>query len=281
MKLIEYTDIDEYLSQVQEYLMKNEARSNLALGIALQIKKDPLRYPQHFLAAVFDLNDQPILVALMTMPYPLIVQGEHPDPKAIDLLIDYLLQHHFSLSGVNGPHEFSDLFSHQYTLKTGVHSELVISLRNYELKEVLSPPLPKGKFRLALANDEDIIQDFLLAFHAEAVREGAPPLSKSLVQKQLQQGSIFAWEVDNEIVSIALKSRPCIKTITVGGVFTPPAKRNKGYASACVARLCQLLLDQGYERIVLFTDLSNPTSNAIYQRIGFKPVCDYHQYAFK
>ena len=74
MKLIEYTDIDEYLSQVQEYLMKNEARSNLALGIALQIKKDPLRYPQHFLAAVFDLNDQPILVALMTMPYPLIVQ---------------------------------------------------------------------------------------------------------------------------------------------------------------------------------------------------------------
>ena len=281
MRLIEYTDINEYLTQVQEYLQKNEARSNLTLGIALQIKNDPLRYPQHFLAAVFDSNDQPSLVALMTMPYPLIVQGEHPDLKTIDLLMDYLLQNNFSLSGVNGPHEFSDLFAHQYTLKTGVHAELVMSLRNYELKKVLPPPLPQGKFRLAVESDVEKIQDFLLAFHAEAVREGSPPVSRSLVQTQLQQESIFAWEVDNEIVSIALKSRPCIKTITVGGVYTPPAKRNKGYASVCVASLCQLLLDQGYERIVLFTDLSNPTSNAIYQNIGFEPVCDYHQYAFK
>jgi predicted GNAT family acetyltransferase len=63
-------------------------------------------------------------------------------------------------------------------------------------------------------------------------------------------------------------------TISIGPVYTPPEFRKKGYASALVARLSQKNLDAGYQKCVLLTDLKNPTSNKIYQEIGYKSVCD-------
>jgi ribosomal protein S18 acetylase RimI-like enzyme len=64
----------------------------------------------------------------------------------------------------------------------------------------------------------------------------------------------------------------------VNYVYTPPERRGHGYASACVATLTQQLLDEGVPRCCLYTDLSNPTSNKIYQAIGYRPVCDAAEY---
>jgi predicted GNAT family acetyltransferase len=33
-------------------------------------------------------------------------------------------------------------------------------------------------------------------------------------------------------------------------------------------------LEAGAERVVLFTDLANPTTNRLYPRIGYRPVHD-------
>jgi hypothetical protein len=68
--------------------------------------------------------------------------------------------------------------------------------------------------------------------------------------------------------------------VTVSAVYTPREQRQHGYASALVARLSQHLLDMGYEFVTLFTDLENPTSNAIYQKIGYHPVIDFRSYKF-
>ena len=60
----------------------------------------------------------------------------------------------------------------------------------------------------------------------------------------------------------------------VGYMYTPPELRARGYASALVAELSQPVLDSGLSFFVLYTDLSNPTSNAIYRRIGYNPIAD-------
>ncbi len=57
--------------------------------------------------------------------------------------------------------------------------------------------------------------------------------------------------------------------------------RRQGYASSCVAALSQTLLDQGRKYCFLFTDLANPTSNHIYQAIGYQPICDMNEYWFE
>jgi predicted GNAT family acetyltransferase len=41
-----------------------------------------------------------------------------------------------------------------------------------------------------------------------------------------------------------------------------------------------MLLSRGHRLCFLFTDLANPTSNGIYQRVGNEPVCDVDGYAF-
>jgi predicted GNAT family acetyltransferase len=63
-------------------------------------------------------------------------------------------------------------------------------------------------------------------------------------------------------------------------VYTPPECRGKGYGSAVTAAASQWALDAGAENVLLFTDLANPTSNSIYQRIGYRPVYDSTELAF-
>ncbi len=69
--------------------------------------------------------------------------------------------------------------------------------------------------------------------------------------------------------------------IRISGVYTPPEWRGHGYASACVAHLSQRMLDDGRSFCFLFADLDNPTSNDIYQQIGYRPVCDMPLYQFR
>ncbi len=94
-----------------------------------------------------------------------------------------------------------------------------------------------------------------------------------VVLARIASGNIFLWH-DQGPVSMAQKLRPTRHGISVSGVYTPPELRRRGYASSCVAALSQQLLDAGFAYCTLFTDLSNPTSNEIYQRIGYRPLGD-------
>ena len=73
---------------------------------------------------------------------------------------------------------------------------------------------------------------------------------------------------------------PTPNGIRIGPVYTPPELRGRGYASALTAQVSQLQLDRGKRFCFLYTDLANPTSNAIYRRIGYERVCDSRELAF-
>ena len=75
-------------------------------------------------------------------------------------------------------------------------------------------------------------------------------------------------------VSMAKISRDLQTVCVVGLVYTPPYFRGNGYATSCVAAVSQFGLDRGFKNCVLYTDLANPTSNSIYMKIGYKPICD-------
>jgi predicted GNAT family acetyltransferase len=62
-------------------------------------------------------------------------------------------------------------------------------------------------------------------------------------------------------------------------VYTPPERRGRGYASACVATLSAATLDAGL-RCILYTDLGNATSNSIYRSIGYRAVAELVRYRF-
>jgi predicted GNAT family acetyltransferase len=67
---------------------------------------------------------------------------------------------------------------------------------------------------------------------------------------------------------------PAFGVSRIGPVFTPRHFRGHGYGSAVTAAAAESARRDGVDEVVLFADLANPVSNAIYQRIGFEPVCD-------
>ena len=91
---------------------------------------------------------------------------------------------------------------------------------------------------------------------------------------------LLLWEVEGTAVSMAGYSGPTPNGIRVAWVYTPPENRGKGFAGACVAALSQKLLDDGRKFCFLYTDLANPISNHVYQKIGYEPVTDATVYSF-
>ena len=141
----------------------------------------------------------------------------------------------------------------------------------------------RGALRRATEADRGLLVGWFAAFAAEALGEDADPrgAARSVDAYLGTEGmGLYLWEERSELVSMAGRSRPTPNGVTVNYVYTPPEHRGRGYASACVAALSQLILDEGHRYWFLFTDLANPTSNKIYRAIGYEAVCDVDEYEF-
>jgi len=259
-----------------------ETRNNLILGLALRLKDDPHAFGEALplMALVRDDAGQIGASALMTPPFPIVVQSDPLNAAALDALADSLIANIWQLPGVNAVADVSDCFAAFWQEKTGQQARNIMNLRAYELRQVVEVDYPGGELKIAEESDAHLAADMLNAMADEVV---VGP--KRLLTAQSALGSIrlkrtFFWMDAGEVVCVTLGNRPQVKGICVSGVYTPPAYRRRGYARALVAEVSRELLSRGYELTNLFTDLANPTSNKIYQEVGYQPVCDYHQYEF-
>jgi predicted GNAT family acetyltransferase len=123
--------------------------------------------------------------------------------------------------------------------------------------------------------DHDLVASWVRAFVSEARPPGPVGDPDEWVERRAADpdGGIVLWD-DGGAVSLASFGSPTPTGIRIGMVYTPPERRGRGYASAVTAALTRRLLEGGRARVFLFTDLGNETSNAIYQRIGYRRVGD-------
>ena len=135
--------------------------------------------------------------------------------------------------------------------------------------------------RRASEADRPLLEAWIAAFQREAMGEANPTGIEKAVTRWLTSPSRFLalWE-DTEPVAMAGATGPTPNGIRIDPVYTPPARRKRGYASALVAALSQAQLDAGRRFCFLFTDLANPTSNHIYQQFGYEPVVDIAELRF-
>jgi uncharacterized protein len=183
------------------------------------------------------------------------------------------------LTAVFGPTEVASIFAAAWP---GARLELALSMRGYELTQLSAPRLVPGALRLASNADAPLLTAWVTAFIAET--GGHPGDPAQVVPDGVREQRLFVWETAWEAstqappVAMAAWTGRTPTSARVSLVYTPPELRGRGYASACVAAVSQRLLDEGLERCFLFTDLANPTSNAIYQRLGYRPVADFAEY---
>lgn len=149
--------------------------------------------------------------------------------------------------------------------------------------ETLRPPEGVGgQLRPATVADHDLLVRWVEAFNREALGDEDRWDATRWVEDALRSSSrgVFLWE-NREPVALVAHGGPTPHGMRIGPVYTPPEHRRQGYASAATAAVSQRLLDNGRRFCFLYTDLTNPTSNHIYQAIGFQPVCDVEVYRFE
>jgi RimJ/RimL family protein N-acetyltransferase len=186
------------------------------------------------------------------------------------------------LGGVNAHPEVAEAFADGWRDGSrGGRVDVYRRQRLYRLAELVWPdPAPAGTARMAADADAKLTADWFAAFADEVDDMGKGEDQSAAARTKIRQAGVMVWEHDSQPVSIACNTVPVTGMVRIGPVYTPPEARGRGYASAATAALSQRLLEAGAEEVVLFTDLANPVSNSIYQRIGYRPVEDRVVLAF-
>jgi GNAT superfamily N-acetyltransferase len=199
------------------------------------------------------------------------------DLDAVTTVVDAMADAGVTLPGVNGDATTSSRFAGAWAARIRLPGRPVHAQRLFEVPTVHALPAPDGRARTAVAADHDLLERWLDAFHLE-INDAPVGNARTIVERRVAAETFHVWD-DGGAVSFAGTTPPALGVVRIGPVYTPPACRGRGYASALVADLSQRVLDRG-ERCVLYTDLDNPTSNAIYQRIGYRAVDEAVRYAF-
>ena len=163
--------------------------------------------------------------------------------------------------------------------KLGWDDELVHQHLVYQLEQVKHNPPISGDLRLATAADLDLVAEWMHLFLIEALQEDDKEAARENAAKKINNKEVYLW-VHNAVVSMTSIARPTNNGITINYVYTPLAQRKKGYGTKIVAELSGLMLKRGYRFCTLFTDVENPTSNHIYQKIGYDIIGEFRSIAF-
>ncbi len=281
MQVIAHPDVAAFADRAVSLLVAREAANNLLLGLCAELRRNANLFGASppVLRTVEDAGAV-VLVALQTPPWPLALSWcEHP--AAIAALARALGAERHDLPGVVGPVAVAEAFARRWAADTGVVAAPRRSQRIYQVTTVRRPAAASGAMRSAAASDRALLLRWIEAFHREALGEATPSGIDAEADRWLVADArrLYVWD-DGAPASMAGVAGPTPNGIRVGAVYTPPERRRRGYASTLVAAVSQAQLDAGRRFCFLYTDLSNPTSNHIYQAIGYEPVIDSAELRF-
>ena len=289
MQLQRFTDIGEFAARVEPYLLAHEATHCLMLGLLSTLPRNPKPDGDLPYMALVEEQDEIVLVAMRTPPYnmvlSLIASAFAADPSEALTLVgrDVWTRYLDALPGVIGPVPVSRLFAERWEQQAATTAHLLLHERVYDLEMVIPVTNVPGTYRRVVESDRDLMVRWLAEFAAEALGSGERLDAAEWVDTFYAAPSRggYLWEDGGVPVSLAAYGNPTTHGVRIGPVYTPPEQRGRGYASACVAILSQHLLESGRTFCFLFTDLANPTSNHIYQTVGYDPVNDVDVYTFE
>ena len=274
MNFQRYENVEAFANRVTPFLEENEDKFSLFLGVLERIKAGAYENPY---MAIIEENGQLLAIFQMTPPHPLniIFVDEHQISTCTDLCITELINHSVPVESIISVKEWAFQFAQKWQEKTGGKYSMMMDQGLYRLDQVeQSLESSPGTWRYATANDALLLEKWYSQFEQDTgLPKTAPVEVKKRVKTMLDGKEVFLWEDQGEVVSMMKKARPTTNGITVSLVFTPAEKRRKGYGRTMVAAVSKELLKE-FKFCVLYTDMMNPTSNKIYQEIGYQKLVD-------
>lgn len=282
-----YDDPAAFLRDVEDVLAQDPVVTTVVSTVTQRVsaadaRGEPRGDHPHWWVAVRD-GGRVVGVAMRTapfVPHPLYVLPM-PAPGA-RALARALHERGEDVAAVNGALPAAEHFADEVARLTGRAARVHEHMRLWEATEVAMPDLPPGQLRAARADDVDLAVTWWNAFAADAAEQAGRPgevhggegIEADEMARRVEEGLVWLWEDESgRVAHLTAHNPPAYGVARVGPVYTPREARGRGYASATVAAVTQRILDQGV-RACLFTDQANPTSNKIYEAVGYRPVVD-------
>lgn len=288
MNFKRYFDAKEFYNAVFNVLVKHEVQNSLPLGIVVLGNQGGgergwKNVKNWYMATVSGDNGEIVLVAVMTPPMNITLYEKDniPNEQSLNCLCENILKDKVAVAGVTAKDDLADRFAQIFCGKTGMSFQTHVNLRLYTLIKVDESVPQRGTLRRAEQRDLYFLPYWYKDFYIECnLGEESFENMVDAVNSAVKSGMLFILEEGGVPVSMAAATRETVKGRRISMVYTPPYFRKKGYASCCVAKVSQIVLDMNYIYAALFADLNNPVSNSIYQTIGYRPVCDYKEIKF-
>ncbi|MFC8832984.1 GNAT family N-acetyltransferase [Streptomyces griseoincarnatus] len=176
------------------------------------------------------------------------------------------------------------VFASAWQGHTGATPKLFWHTHLYRLGALTPPrPHPEGRAHLAGAEDRELVVRRCREFCVEVGEQPSIDLidAGSWDRSRFGDRHFTFWRTpDGTPVSMAAVTSVTGGMVRVDPVHTPPRFRGHGYAGAVTAAVSRAALRAGATDVVLFADPANPTSNALYQRLGYVRLTDCAGYRF-
>lgn len=274
-------DMAEYLARAGGYLRASAEEHTVELGVTERLRASgPSAYGETPpLFGWWHSPDGDIAAAVLhTPPYPVLLSGTM---AATAPLAAELAARRRALPGVNGPADAVTSFAAAWQQLTGASSTVHRRSRLFRLGDLAVPePLPPGAARIGGEADAGLLAGWFAAFASESGEQAEVAATRDMADR-LSYGGLMIWEADGLPVAMAGRTRAAAGVVRIGPVYTPPDQRRRGYGGAVTVAVTQAALGDGAASVVLFTNLANPTSNALYVRLGYRPVSDRLQLNFE
>jgi RimJ/RimL family protein N-acetyltransferase len=271
IKVTESHDPVWVLQQAKVFLASEPVLHNLIFTLLVErlTYHEPGRY---WLAmdggkAVGLVFQSPLQFAAIVTPMPFHV---------VNVIADMIANSGVELPGVIGDAATAARFAGQWAERKRCAAIPFQGQRLYELSGQAVCLGTPNHLRKAIREDRDLVLEWMRCFLRDLSEPGE---AAALVDRRLEAGQFWLWD-DGEPGSMASTSDPAAGVVRIRYVYTPPDKRSRGYATACVSELSNSVQQSGC-RCVLYTDLNNPTSNSIYRRIGYRAVAEALRYRFE
>jgi hypothetical protein len=287
MELRFYDDPGEFLDVAGAGFAEQPVLSTVMASVATRVRDQrtsgvpwPDGVPCWF--AAFVDSGTVVATAMRTAPF-----GEYPaylmpmsDDAAV-LLARTLLDRDEPVLGANGALPAVQVFCEEMAEATGKTATVRQHTRLFELGQLKEPRETPGRLRAARLEEQDLVTSWYDAFMADADEQaGRSPGSSphesptpAEMRRRIETGQVFVWEVDGAPVHVTAATEPAFGVSRVGPVYTPREHRGRGYASRAVYEVSRLIVERGV-RACLFTDQANPTSNKIYEALGYERLVD-------
>ena len=258
------------------FLRAHAIANNVILGIVRGLRSEP---QDSALMLCVERGKRPCLAAVMTPPHRLLVSTG--DAAAVPSLVERVVETGVPVSGVLGLVEMAQAFAQEWRRATGQSVTPGVEMTLYAARQAIPPDGVPGRLRATTEADAQWVSEAYADFTEEILAsEEERRTSRDTAVKMRRRGLVFLWELGGAPVSMACFRHVTDDGVRIAPVFTPPAERGKGYASACVGHLTRRLLRGGVGWCALFADADNPISNRLYRRLGYEEAVTYRGYDF-